>query len=161
MLALLLPTSGIFALNQLVLGTGISFGSNLTDISALQWYWILSGTDVAISGGLKIGDLFAVSVGQTMVSVAGTVQIFVLSAVDVIHALAVPTLGVKADAIPGRLVNVRIASDISGIFSGQCSELCGAMHAFMPIQISHTISPAPNLFCYDFPGQLRCISQKP
>ena len=148
MLALLLPTSGIFALNQLVLGTGVSFATNLSDISALQWYWILSGTDVAISGNLRVGDLFAVSVGQTLISVSGIVQIFVLSAVDVIHALAIPTVGVKADAIPGRLVNVRFSSDISGVFSGQCSELCGAMHAFMPIQISHRMTVFVNpLIC--------------
>lgn len=59
-----------------------------------------------------------------------------LSAADVIHAVALPGLGVKADAIPGRIVNVNIATDVSGSFSGQCSELCGAMHAFMPLAIT-------------------------
>ena len=45
-------------------------------------------------------------------------------------------IGVKADAIPGRLVSVKIFADNVGSYFGQCSELCGAMHAFMPIEMS-------------------------
>jgi len=53
----------------------------------------------------------------------------------VIHSWAVPQLGIKYDAIPGRLITFIIYSNVEGIFYGQCSELCGVNHAFMPICI--------------------------
>lgn len=52
---------------------------------------------------------------------------------DVIHSWTVPSLGVKADAIPGRLNQISLISDKRGVFYGQCSEICGANHSFMPI----------------------------
>ena len=55
---------------------------------------------------------------------------------DVIHSFAVPALGIKMDAVPGRLNQVTIHIFKSGIFYGQCSELCGVNHAFMPIVIN-------------------------
>jgi len=58
-----------------------------------------------------------------------------ISSADVLHAWAVPSLGVKADAIPGRLNQVKFISQRPGIFFGQCSEICGANHRFMPIVI--------------------------
>ena len=54
---------------------------------------------------------------------------------DVIHSWAVPLLGIKYDAIPGRLISFILYSNVVGIFYGQCSELCGVNHAFMPICI--------------------------
>eukprot|EP00878_Enallax_costatus_P000810 GHUV01000935.1.p1 GENE.GHUV01000935.1~~GHUV01000935.1.p1 ORF type:complete len:157 (+),score=60.87 GHUV01000935.1:157-627(+) len=54
---------------------------------------------------------------------------------DVIHSWAVPSLGVKIDAIPGRLNQVWVTIQRPGVFYGQCSELCGANHAFMPIVV--------------------------
>ena len=83
---------------------------------------------------ISLGDLFALSVSATAITSLGTF-VALLSAVDVIHALALPTLAVKADAIPGRSVIVKISTEISGNFVGQCSELCGAMHGFMPLAI--------------------------
>jgi len=52
---------------------------------------------------------------------------------DVIHSWAVPQLGIKYDAIPGRIITFILSSSIEGVFYGQCSELCGVNHAFMPI----------------------------
>jgi cytochrome c oxidase subunit 2 len=52
---------------------------------------------------------------------------------DVIHSWAIPQLGIKYDAIPGRLISFILSSNIEGIYYGQCSELCGVNHAFMPI----------------------------
>jgi hypothetical protein len=52
---------------------------------------------------------------------------------DVIHSWSVPQLGIKYDAIPGRLITFILHSNVEGIFYGQCSELCGVNHAFMPI----------------------------
>jgi heme/copper-type cytochrome/quinol oxidase subunit 2 len=52
---------------------------------------------------------------------------------DVIHSFAVPALGLKIDAIPGRLNSIGFIIDRPGIYYGQCSELCGILHGFMPI----------------------------
>jgi heme/copper-type cytochrome/quinol oxidase subunit 2 len=144
MLALLLPTSGVVVLNQLVIGTAASTQASFSDLCGLQWYWIFDGSDITLANGLQIGQLFAVSVNSAVtIAAAGTTSaaaigsaVVLLSAVDVIHAIALPTLGVKADAIPGRLVSVKISSETSGTYFGQCSELCGAMHAFMPLSVA-------------------------
>jgi len=58
-----------------------------------------------------------------------------ISSADVLHAWTVPSLGVKADAVPGRLNQVKFIGQRPGIFFGQCSEICGANHSFMPIVI--------------------------
>lgn len=52
---------------------------------------------------------------------------------DVLHSWAVPRLGIKIDVIPGRLNSLNIATKLTGLFLGQCSEICGVNHAFMPI----------------------------
>ena len=58
-----------------------------------------------------------------------------ISSADVLHAWTVPSLGVKADAIPGRLNQLKFIRQRPGIFFGQCSEICGANHSFIPIVI--------------------------
>lgn len=59
----------------------------------------------------------------------------IVTAADVIHAWAIPAFGVKIDAIPGRLNELWFQANDPGIYYGQCSELCGANHAFMPIAV--------------------------
>jgi cytochrome c oxidase subunit 2 len=54
---------------------------------------------------------------------------------DVIHAFAVPSFGIKIDAIPGRLNETWFKATREGVYYGQCSELCGKDHAFMPIEV--------------------------
>lgn len=68
---------------------------------------------------------------------------FLVSASDVLHAFAVPELGFKVDAVPGRLNQIILFINRPGIYYGQCSELCGANHAFMPIVIEGVL---PNVF---------------
>lgn len=68
------------------------------------------------------------------------VRILVTSA-DVIHSWTIPSLGVKTDATPGRLNQIRFMLRRAGLFYGQCSEICGANHSFIPIVIE-SISPA-------------------
>jgi len=63
-----------------------------------------------------------------------------LTAADVLHAWTIPRLGVKADAIPGRLNQINFIVNRPGLYLGQCSEICGANHSFMPI-IIEAISP--------------------
>src|SRR5690606_5013527 len=64
-----------------------------------------------------------------------TVVRVLVTASDVLHAFAVPAFGIKVDAVPGRLNEVWFKAEREGIFYGQCSELCGKDHAFMPIAI--------------------------
>lgn len=59
--------------------------------------------------------------------------LFLITSADVLHSWAVPSLGVKADAIPGRLNYVTTSTPYSGLYYGQCSEICGSNHRFMPI----------------------------
>lgn len=70
-----------------------------------------------------------------VVPVGQTVRVLVTAA-DVIHSFALPAFGLKTDAIPGRVNETWFKADRTGIFYGQCSELCGTDHAFMPIQIN-------------------------
>nr|QNV12119.1 cytochrome c oxidase subunit II [Amaurobius fenestralis] len=60
----------------------------------------------------------------------------ILSSVDVIHSWTIPSLGMKVDAIPGRLNQINMIFNRLGIYFGQCSEICGANHSFMPILVS-------------------------
>ena len=62
-----------------------------------------------------------------------------MTSTDVLHSWAVPSLGVKKDAVPGRLNEIWFEADREGIFYGQCSELCGTNHGFMPIEV-HAVS---------------------
>ena len=71
---------------------------------------------------------------EVIVPVGKHVRLLVTAA-DVIHAFAMPSFGVKIDAVPGRLNETWFRADREGLFYGQCSELCGKDHAFMPIAI--------------------------
>lgn len=59
--------------------------------------------------------------------------LFLITSADVLHSWTVPTLGIKTDAIPGRLNYLGTYSSYSGVYFGQCSEICGSNHRFMPI----------------------------
>jgi len=71
--------------------------------------------------------------------VAPSVRCGILSAcvtsVDVLHRFALPAVGVKIDAVPGRLNSCNIAPLVPGLYLGQCSELCGANHRFIPTRL--------------------------
>lgn len=95
----------------------------------------MNSADVSLVSAVFIGELAEVATSATMIAQIGTLLV-ALSAVDVIHAIAIPTIGVKADAIPGRCALVRINAHNSGILHGQCSELCGSMHGFMPLSLT-------------------------
>lgn len=70
------------------------------------------------------------------------IRLLVTSA-DVIHSWTIPSLGVKIDATPGRLNQVGFSTNRSGLFYGQCSEICGANHRFIPIVLERI---SPNYF---------------
>nr|WDE20728.1 cytochrome c oxidase subunit II [Clerus sp.] len=66
-----------------------------------------------------------------------------VSSADVIHSWTIPSMGVKIDATPGRLNQISFTASRTGLFYGQCSEICGANHSFMPIVVE---SISPNFF---------------
>ena len=69
---------------------------------------------------------------RTVVPLQTHIRILVSSA-DVLHAWAIPSLGVKLDAVPGRLNQAKFIAQRPGLYYGQCSEICGANHRFIPI----------------------------
>lgn len=110
-----------------------------------QWYWSYEYSDYDREIGfdsfmvqeedLKPGDLRLLEVDHRVIVPVNThVRVLVTSA-DVLHSWAVPSLGVKTDAVPGRLNQTSLFIKRPGVFYGQCSEICGVNHAFMPIVI--------------------------
>lgn len=106
-----------------------------------QWYWHYSYPD---NGNFEFdsymlpddkSSLRLLEVDNRVVIPAGKVVEFLITAADVIHSFAVPAFGVKKDAIPGKINSVWVKVDKPGIYYGQCSELCGVNHGFMPIAI--------------------------
>jgi len=67
---------------------------------------------------------------------------FCITSGDVIHSWAIPSLGIKCDAVPGRLNEIAVYIDYNGVYYGQCSELCGLNHAFMPIVVQSVYGEA-------------------
>jgi cytochrome c oxidase subunit 2 len=82
---------------------------------------------------LAQGEPWLLAVDNEIVVPVGKVVRVQVTAFDVIHAFAVPSFGVKVDAVPGRLNETWFRADREGIYYGQCSELCGKDHAFMPL----------------------------
>nr|AFJ14661.1 cytochrome c oxidase subunit II [Pomphorhynchus laevis] len=101
-----------------------------------QWYW-----DYVVNGGVDSSYMVADSsieyrvldVDNRLVLPAFTGVEILCTSGDVIHSWAVPSLGIKVDCVPGRLNRVDLEVLGGGVFYGQCSELCGVMHSFMPI----------------------------
>nr|ADD62187.1 cytochrome c oxidase subunit II [Nerita melanotragus] len=109
-----------------------------------QWYWSYEYSDflniefdsyMVPTSDLSDGDFRLLEVdNRAVVPVGSDVRVLVTSA-DVIHSWTVPSLGVKADAVPGRLNQLSFYVKYPGVFYGQCSEICGANHSFMPIVV--------------------------
>jgi cytochrome c oxidase subunit 2 len=84
---------------------------------------------------LQTGQLRLLEVdNRILVPIDTTIRVIVTSA-DVIHSFGIPSLGVKIDAVPGRLNETSFLINRPGVFYGQCSELCGVLHGFMPVVI--------------------------
>nr|AYW16660.1 cytochrome c oxidase subunit 2 [Penaeus semisulcatus]BBM67992.1 cytochrome c oxidase subunit 2 [Penaeus semisulcatus] len=109
-----------------------------------QWYWSYEYSDflqvefdsyMIPSNELPEDGFRLLDVDNRTVLPMNTQIRVLISAADVIHSWTVPALGVKADAIPGRLNQVSFLMNRPGLFYGQCSEICGANHSFMPIVV--------------------------
>nr|YP_009707730.1 cytochrome c oxidase subunit II [Birgus latro]ASS30703.1 cytochrome c oxidase subunit 2 [Birgus latro]QES95347.1 cytochrome c oxidase subunit II [Birgus latro] len=101
-----------------------------SDFSQLEFDSFMVPTDELGEAGFRLLDV------DNRAVLPFNTQIRVLvSAADVIHSWTVPALGVKVDAIPGRLNQISFLISRPGLFYGQCSEICGANHSFMPIVV--------------------------
>jgi cytochrome c oxidase subunit 2 len=118
-----------------------------------QWYWAYEYSDYYLNNileeneglvfdsymvpedELELGDLRLLKVDNSVVLPINTHIRVIVTAGDVLHSWALPSLGVKIDAVPGRLNQTSMFIKRKGVFYGQCSEICGVNHGFMPIVI--------------------------
>nr|ABY55931.1 cytochrome oxidase subunit II [Lophoglossus haldemanni] len=109
-----------------------------------QWYWSYEYTDfknlefdsyMTPTNELEISGFRLLDVDNRIILPFNTQVRVLVTATDVIHSWTIPSLGVKIDATPGRLNQTNFLMNRSGLFFGQCSEICGTNHSFMPIVI--------------------------
>jgi len=114
-----------------------------------QWYWSYEYSDYETDDGdslnfdsyivqeddLAIGSLRLLEVDNRVVVPTNTYVRVIVTAADVLHCWAVPSFGFKIDACPGRLNQSSIFVQREGVYYGQCSEICGVNHGFMPIVV--------------------------
>nr|QQY98741.1 cytochrome c oxidase subunit II [Palaemon sinensis] len=112
-----------------------------------QWYWSYEYSDFAQvefdsymvpESNMTKASFRLLDVDNRTVLPMNTQVRVLITAADVIHSWTVPALGVKVDAIPGRLNQLSFQMNRPGLFYGQCSEICGANHSFMPIVVEST-----------------------
>ncbi len=113
-----------------------------------QWYWSYSYPDngqfefdslMLKEGERKEGQPRLLAVDNEMVVPVNQTVRVITTGSDVIHSFAVPSFGIKIDAVPGRINETWFTATREGVYYGQCSELCGKDHAFMPIAV-HVVS---------------------
>ena len=114
-------------------------------VTGYQWYWGYEYPDAGIPEFVSNmlpedkakanGEPYLLAPDNRLVLPVGRPIKLIITGADVIHAFAVPSLWVKMDAVPGRLNEKSFTIDKPGVYYGQCSELCGARHGFMPIAI--------------------------
>jgi cytochrome c oxidase subunit 2 len=113
-----------------------------------QWYWSYSYPDngqfefdslMLKEGERKEGQPRLLAVDNEMVVPVNKTVRVITTGSDVIHSFAVPSFGIKIDAVPGRINETWFTATREGVYYGQCSELCGKDHAFMPIAV-HVVS---------------------
>ena len=114
-----------------------------------QWYWSYEYSDyeaghieydsyMVPTADLEEGQFRLLEVDNRVVVPTNTHVRVLVTGADVIHSFAVPALGVKLDCVPGRLNQTNFLVKRPGVFYGQCSEICGANHSFMPIVVEAT-----------------------
>lgn len=120
-----------------------------------QWYWSYELSDYITDDGdsvdfdsymipesdLELGQFRILDVDNRLTVPVDCHVRFVVTGADVIHSLAVPSLGLKLDCVPGRLNQVSFLAEREGVYYGQCSEICGVWHGFMPIVVEAVQSP--------------------
>ncbi len=133
-----------------------------------QWYWSYAYPD---QGAFTFDSLllpeakakakgvpYRLAVDNPLVVPTGKVVRVLVTGADVIHDFAMPAFGLKTDAIPGRVNETWFKADKPGIYYGQCSELCGTDHAFMPIEIDVVDQPRFDAWVAGHGGKLNAAT---
>ncbi|MDA8995779.1 cytochrome c oxidase subunit II [Planktomarina temperata] len=116
-------------------------------VTGYQWYWgyeyvdhdfgfdsvMLQKDELADYGYAP--DEYLLATDTAVVVPVGATVVMQLTGADVIHSWTIPAFGVKQDAVPGRLAELWFTAEKEGVYFGQCSELCGQAHAYMPITV--------------------------
>lgn len=152
---------GAFSLPVLFKQQEIPEGDITIKVTGYQWYWDYAYVDEGFefssymigapaTGGANMKtpeviaqleaagyseDEFLLATDTAVVVPVGKTIVMQVTGADVIHSWTVPAFGVKQDAVPGRLAELWFKADREGIYFGQCSELCGLSHAYMPITV--------------------------
>ncbi|XKH35794.1 cytochrome c oxidase subunit II [Azospirillum doebereinerae] len=119
-------------------------------VTGRQWYWdyeypdhdnIAFSSNLIQESDLKPGQRRLLEVdNRVVVPVNATVRLLV-TAGDVIHSWAIPSFGVKKDGVPGRINETWFKAEREGVYYGQCSEICGVNHGYMPIAVEVMSKP--------------------
>ena len=121
--------------------------SLILKVTGHQWYWsyeyeeleenivVKFDSYILPTDTLERGQFRLLEVDNRIIIPAELPIKALISSEDVLHSWAIPSLGVKVDAIPGRLNQITFRANYPGIFYGQCSEICGVNHSFIPIVI--------------------------
>ena len=149
---LILVFIGAFSLPVLFEQQEIPEGDVNIKVTGYQWYWgyeytdediafeqfMLAPEELAENGYGE--DLYRLATNNPIVVPVGATVVMGVTGADVIHSWTIPAFGVKQDAVPGRLAELWFEAEREGIYFGQCSELCGKDHAYMPITVE-VVSP--------------------
>lgn len=138
---------GAFSLPILFKQQEIPQGDIHIKVTGYQWFWGYEYTDhdfefesfmLAQDQLEEYGyapDEYLLATDTRVVVPVGKVVVMDVTAADVIHSWTIPAFGVKQDGVPGRIAQLWFAAEKEGVFFGQCSELCGKDHAYMPITV--------------------------
>lgn len=136
----------------------MNLDSNLTvKVTGHQWYWRYEFSDIPglefdsyikSLDQLNLGEPRLLEVDNRCVVPCDTNIRFCITSADVIHSWALPTMSIKLDAISGILTTLCYSFPVVGVFYGQCSEICGANHSFMPIAVEVTLLDNFKSWCY-------------
>ena len=146
---LILVFIGAFSLPTLFKQQEIPEADLVIKVTGHQWYWsyeyineeiafdsFMLGEDELADYGYA-PDEWKLATDTAVVIPTGTTVVMQVTAADVIHSWTIPAFGVKQDAVPGRLAELwfNVEPGMEGVYFGQCSELCGIAHAYMPITV--------------------------
>lgn len=144
---LILVFIGAFSLPVLYKQQEIPEGEVHIKVTGNMWYWdyeyvdhefsfasVMLEEDELAGKGYAPED-YLLAVDNAVVVPINKVVVMHVTASDVIHSWTVPSFGVKQDAVPGRIAQLWFAAEKEGIYFGQCSELCGLRHSYMPITV--------------------------
>lgn len=125
------------SLSLLYLLDEVGLPLSTTKIQGHQWYWVYEATDsqlYSFDSYLTSGPSRLLEADSSLITHNRLVLRLLVTAADVIHSWTIPAWGLKADAVPGRLNQLSTYLERTGIYYGQCSEICGSNHSFMPIK---------------------------